>query len=136
FKPHNGAGCIASGADGLSQYSTDGGVNWTSSSGLPTSLRIEEAYAPSSDSIVYASCEYNSGTLYRSPDSGQSFSLVNSGVNYFASEAGEQGWYDNTIWVNPVNPNFIIVGGIDLWRSTDGGVTLTKISDWTLAPNS
>src|SRR5262249_11889040 len=29
------------------------------------------------------------------------------------------------------NPSNLVVGGLDLWRSTDGGATLTKISDWT-----
>src|SRR5207249_3000063 len=32
------------------------------------------------------------------------------------------------------DPNFVIVGGIDLWRSTDGGSNFDKISDWRCGP--
>ncbi len=32
-----------------------------------------------------------------------------------------QGWYDNVIAVDPVDPNRVWVGGIDLFRSDDGG---------------
>ena len=41
---------------------------------------------------------------------------------------GSQGWYDDAIWVSPVNPNFIVVGGINMYRSTNNGVTLTQIN--------
>jgi photosystem II stability/assembly factor-like uncharacterized protein len=34
-----------------------------------------------------------------------------------------QGWYDNAIAVDPTNPNRVFAGGIDLFRSDDGGAT-------------
>jgi photosystem II stability/assembly factor-like uncharacterized protein len=37
------------------------------------------------------------------------------------------GWYCNTIAVDPVNPDRVFVGGVDLFRSDDGG------SDWGIA---
>ena len=44
---------------------------------------------------------------------------------------GGQGWYDNVIWAgDPSNENFLLLGGINLWRSFDGGVHLIDISDW------
>jgi hypothetical protein len=44
---------------------------------------------------------------------------------------GDQGWYDNAIWAGDTNdPNLLIVGGIDLWRSSDGGKTLGPVSNW------
>ena len=33
--------------------------------------------------------------------------------------------------MSPIDSNFLLVGGIDLYRSADGGLTLVKISDWT-----
>lgn len=33
-----------------------------------------------------------------------------------------QGWYDNVLTVDPTNPNVVFSGGIDLFRSDDGGV--------------
>ncbi len=124
------------GSDGLTVFTTDGGQNWTTA-GYPTPGtsvpgRSELAYAPSSPNIVYASIDQNKGELYRSTDGGQTFIQVNTGVNFL----GKQGYYANIIWVNPQDPTFVIVGGLDLWRSTNSGQNLTQISDWTMAPNS
>ncbi len=48
-----------------------------------------------------------------------------------ASFLGQQGWYDNVIWAgDPIDSDLVVVGGIDLWRSTDGGDHLVQISTW------
>src|SRR3977135_321598 len=62
--------------------------------------------------------------------------MRNTGTQYFNAGAGGQGWYDNIIWVDPTNSNNVIVGGIDLWRSSDGGTNFSKISKWSSAPQS
>jgi len=130
--PDNAANMIAGTWQGV-VYSTDAGDTWTSSTGLDgISGRTEVAYATSDSNIVYASIDNNSGEVYKSTDGGQSFSLVNSGTSYL----GSQGWYDNALWVDPVDANHIIVGGIDLFRSTNGGQNLTQISSWWAAPDS
>ena len=68
-------------------------------------------------------------------DGGKNYIRVNTGTNYFASGGGpDQGGYDNALWVNPQDPTFVILGGIDLWRSTDSGTTLTQISQWQCGP--
>src|SRR5580693_478217 len=41
-----------------------------------------------------------------------------------------QGWYDNVIQVDPVNPDRVWAGGIDLWRSDDGGKNWGLASYW------
>lgn len=41
-----------------------------------------------------------------------------------------QGWYDNIIEVDPVNPERVWAGGIDLFRSDDGGETWGIASYW------
>jgi hypothetical protein len=41
-----------------------------------------------------------------------------------------QGWYDNTIAVDPADPARVWVGGIDLWRSDDSGVAWGVASYW------
>ena len=41
-----------------------------------------------------------------------------------------QGWYDNIITVNPHNYLQVYVGGIDMFRSDDGGDTWSVISYW------
>jgi hypothetical protein len=41
-----------------------------------------------------------------------------------------QGWYDNVIAVDPLDPNRVWVGGIDLFRSDNGGTTFGIASYW------
>ena len=138
FHPANNNRAVASGDSGRSWYSTNGGQTWNPSTGIHNSgstggfnNRVEIAYAPSNGNIVYASSGFNNGTIYRSGNGGQTFTKVTT-ANY--AYLGSQAWYDNVIWVDPTNPNFVIVGGIDLWKSTNGGKTLTKISQWFSAP--
>lgn len=129
FNPGNGALAIASDAAGWAAYSTNTGDNWTNATfNAPGTAggRIEIAYAPSNPNIVYASMNQNQGEIWRSADGGQTYSRFNTGNNFL----GTQGGYDNIVWVNPNDAAFVIVGGIDLWRSTDSGATLTKISRW------
>ncbi|HRA55785.1 MAG TPA: hypothetical protein PLQ83_19155, partial [Thermoflexales bacterium] len=122
-------------ASGMGQafYSTDGGASWFSSLGLPAG-RVELAWARSVTPTVYASVDNILGEVYKSVDGGASFTLVNTGQNLLANFANgqwaSQGWYDNVIWINPVNPNDIIVGGVNIFRSTNGGTSFSKIGDW------
>jgi uncharacterized protein (TIGR03437 family) len=48
------------------------------------------------------------------------------GVNQFFA----QGWFDNVIAVDPLNENIVWVGGIDLFRSDDGGANWGMASFW------
>ncbi|MBS1854786.1 MAG: hypothetical protein JST11_05440 [Acidobacteria bacterium] len=41
-----------------------------------------------------------------------------------------QGWYDNILAVDPANPNVVFAGGIDLFRSDDGGANWGIMSYW------
>jgi len=46
------------------------------------------------------------------------------------SQFFNQGWYDNAIAVDPQNENIVWVGGIDLFRSDDGGANWGMASFW------
>jgi len=109
-------------ADNGPFYSTDGGVTWQQAAGAG-GHRQELAYAPSDPSIVYASVSLDDNRLkiWRSTDGGQTYAERTSG-------GGIQTWasYNNTIWVDPTNPDFLIVGGVWLFRSVDGGVSLQQ----------
>ncbi len=131
FNPADGGKCIASGSTygtaGMALYSTDVGLTWTAGTGVSTAGRIEVAYAASSPNIVYASANNNSGEVYASADGGQTYTLKSTGYNYLSG----QGWYDNCIWVDPTNPNVVVVGGTDLYRSSNGGSTFTDIGGYS-----
>ncbi len=141
FHPTDSSRAVVSTFYGTAKYTTSGGLSWRNSLGLPFpnsnsegfAQRVELAYAPSNPDIVYASIDTLGGAIYRSTDGGRRFSLrFNGNPDYLE----KQGWYDNVVWVDPTDPDFLIVGGIDLWKSSDGGVSLTKISDWSRAPRS
>ena len=128
FDPTDSTKAVASGSAQYTLYSLDGGSTWTQSTGLPVSnVRVELAYAPSNPAIVYAGVNQNSGEVWRSTDGGQTYSLVNTGTGYMSN----QGWYNNTLWVSPANANQVVVAGLDIYQSLNGGATLAKISDWT-----
>ncbi len=99
---------------------------------------------------------YNNGMLgvYRSTASGASGSwttrvdntsptrlntlLLSNTVYGFLADCGfgganqflNQGWYDNIIAVDPVNPDIVWAGGVDLFRSDDGGANWGQASHW------
>ena len=129
FAPSSSLNAVAGqNSGGLTRYSTDGGTTWTSVA-TGASGRVEVAYAASSTAVIYASVNINLGEVWKSTNSGVSYTRMSTGYNYCGSDAG-QCWYDNALWVSPTDPTAIIVGGIDLWKSTNSGTTLTKISDW------
>jgi photosystem II stability/assembly factor-like uncharacterized protein len=120
-------------------FSSNGGTGWTrqttgAAGKLPNSPgRCEVAFAPSTGATMYASLDRNGGEVWHGTAGATTWTLMNTGTNYFMSGSvppTSQGAYDNAIWVDPFDPNLLIVGGIDLWRSTNGGTTLRKISRW------
>lgn len=65
--------------------------------------------------------------------------LLSSPLSAFRRECGSapgnnsfrgQGWYDNTLAVDPTNPDRVWAGGIDLFRSDDGGRNWGLASYW------
>lgn len=125
-------------------YTTNGGASWTNASGIATSgsttTRIELAWhkgwTGAGNGCCYALKDSNS-ILYRSVDGGATWTTVSA-----TTILGSQGWYDNCLWVDPSDTDantaddVVVAGGIDQWRSTDGGVSFTKISQWSSWPNS
>lgn len=67
--------------------------------------------------------------------------LLSNPIIAFLAECGQggssflnQGWYDNVIAVDPVNPDRVWAGGIDLFRSDDGGQNWGIASYWWANP--
>jgi len=133
FDPTDGSNAVAGGYAGTAWYSTDTGATWHAATGMPASGRIELAYAASDPTIVYASVNVNGGLVYRSTDGGHSYTLAGptSGLDLL----GNQGNYGNALWVSPTNADRLVVGGVDLYQSTDAGATFNAISDWTVNQN-
>jgi len=117
---------------------SNGGTNWTLlTNGLNTSngRRTQLAISPDNPNYIYASIASTTGSLlglYRTTNGGDLWTNQNSTTNYMSS----QGWYDNAVTVVPGDPNKVIVGGLDIYRSTNGGVTLTKMTVWSTSSQS
>jgi photosystem II stability/assembly factor-like uncharacterized protein len=120
--------------------STNNGANWTEIITISTNNRIALGVSPANNSYVYALCS-NSGDssfngLYKSTDSGNSYNLVSSTPNILngsssGSGTGGQGWYDLCISVDPTNAETLYTGGVNVWKSTNGGTTLTLRTHWS-----
>ncbi len=60
--------------------------------------------------------------IYRSLDAGAVWEPRNTSLNM----TGGQGWYNVSLAVDPDDPERLIAGGVRLYQSDDGGVTLTE----------
>lgn len=120
--------------------SLNGGSSFTnlSVSGMQNTSRLSLAVTPANNSYVYimaGSSNNGFGGLYRSTNNGNSWTLMSSTPNIMGwstdgSDVGGQAWYDIAIDASPVNANEIIVGGVNTWKSTNGGVNWTLNSHW------
>ena len=97
--------------------STDAGDTWNiSSDGISEGVRFEVAVSPSNPNIVYTSTFSGENTLlYYSDDNGSNWVLADD-PDYDTNFLGAQGWYDNTIAVNPYNPYEVFVGGVSIGK--------------------
>ncbi len=106
---------------------------------LPSnSGRCEVAFG--ANGTMWVSMDIDTGTAVdpmgnHIPVRGSVYRSTNVGANWTRRIAfdylGGQGEYDNVIWASPDDANLVVVGGINLWRSVDGGANFTVISDWT-----
>ena len=124
--------------------STDTGDTWTLiTSGLPTGeSRVAIGVSPANSSYVYLLCGPGGSPaagsykgLYRSFDSGLTFGTQSTTPNILDSGTtgsgdGDQAWYDLAIAVDPDAVGTVLTGGINIWKSTNFGVTFSNITHW------
>ena len=119
----------------------DAGRTWSKlTNGFPARStnyhRISLAIATTDTNIIFA-CLADSNEYTHSIQKS-----TNSGASWFAltppfdndqlingTHLGGQGWYDNVIAVDPTNSQIVYTGGINLFKSTDGGTTWNRFSD-------
>ncbi len=123
--------------DGSLHKSTDNGAVWTPLNIGINTERIEIACAPSDSNTIYLLTEDNNVVdhIISSTDGGANWTSLpepdddDPGIPASDFSRG-QAWYDLCIAVDPNDANVVIVGGIDLFKSTNGGNSWTQISHW------
>jgi len=112
--------------------SSDGGNNWNQiTEGLPSTFngKILLDIYKANPNIVYASIGHgfvtgNTGSwLCKSTDGGITWTIMST-VDY----SKWQGWYSHDIAVDQSNPDNLLIIGIEVYKSTDGGSTVVQKS--------
>jgi Secretion system C-terminal sorting domain len=75
-----------------------------------------------------ADAGYQVPTIYKSIDGGDNWTAT-AGQPATGWASG-QGWYAISAGINPANANECIVGGLDTYKTTNGGNSWTRISTW------
>ncbi len=138
FKPGDPTTVYACGT--TFRKSTDGGATWGAAVTLPLTgiTRIAMAVSAANPAYVYLLAANNTDSgfkgLMRSTNSGGTFTSQSTTPNVLGfdngADAGGQGWYDLAIAASPTNAEEVIIGGVNHWKSTNGGSTWTMISHW------
>jgi PKD repeat protein/photosystem II stability/assembly factor-like uncharacterized protein len=136
FKPNNPS-VIYAGGPGKFFKSADDGETWVQiTNGIPNASRSVIAVTPANPNVVY--CLLTTGDsfygLYRSGDSGETFTLMSNSPNIMSwgctGGSGGQAWYDLDMAADPLNENVIYAGGVNCFKSTNGGATWQISSHW------
>ena len=112
---------------------TDGGDSWFEvTEGLPASYigKVLLSRHPTEAETIYASIGdgiFTSGGtrtyLVRTTDGGDTWETVTT-FNY----ADFQGWYAHYVGVNPLDPDVLYLGGVNMYRSNGEGQAITQLN--------
>jgi len=125
--------------------STDFGDTWTQitagivlPTGITTGAGCRVAVTPADTNIVYLGMVANGGMIYKSVDGGSNFTAVKTAASPYLtyydnlSTSSGQGDYNFGIGVDRNNANILYLVSHNNWKSTDGGVTWTQLTNWWL----
>ncbi len=141
FKPGTPTTVYAGGT--TFRVSSDGGATFvTVNTGIPTTgvNRMAIAVTPADANYVYVLASNSSGNgfqgFYQSINSAAAFTQMATTPNLLGwatagNDTGGQGWYDLCIAASPLNANEVVTGGVNVWRTTNGGTNWTIYGHWT-----
>lgn len=106
------------------------GVTVPNNNGMGMRLAVSNA----SPSVVYVSMIANEGLTLKSTNFGNTFTTVynnsaQSLVGYDATTPG-QGDYNFSMTADPNNANVLYIAAHCVWKSTNGGVNWSKLTNW------
>ncbi|MGV6860346.1 MAG: VPS10 domain-containing protein [Putridiphycobacter sp.] len=118
---------------------TDGGNNWTTlGGGLPTTdesrvgLAMDLNQPDTIFAIYVSSSNLDIKDVYKSTDAGINWTAMNihsAGVP--TDMMGNFGWYFGEVYINPYDVDNIILAGVDMYQTLDGGNTWSQnVPNW------
>lgn len=109
---------------------------WTAPITAFPNVQYNTELAVGGDSVLYAlisNSSYQTPQIYKSTDGGDNWSgtatspPAASGTNDLSSG---QAWYCMAIAMDPSNDSNVVAGGLNCYRTTNGGSTWTQLSTW------
>jgi len=143
FHPTN-SNVIYGGSKGSTSVykSSDNGITWSQAgTGLPSQSDVVRAcvgVTADNPSVVYALFGGNNNGfygIYKSADEGQTWTQQANSPNLLGwsttgSDSDGQAWYDLAFEVSPQDENTLFVGGVNCWKSTNGGQSWNINTHW------
>ncbi len=127
--------------------STNGGTTFTAmtAAGLPAATNLSRmaiAVTPADTNYVYVLAGQNAANsygffgFYRSTNGATNFSTTATTPNLLGwsstgGDNGGQAWYDLCVAASPLNKDEVVTGGVNVWRTTNGGTNWTIFGHWT-----
>lgn len=96
-----------------------------------TGRRLIDVTAANPDYVyVFSSTPANTYRgIFKSTNSGTTFTKVDNGTNVLEAD---QSWYDFAFCASQSNADRIFTGVLNIWKSLDGGATVSKVNDWSV----
>lgn len=138
FKPGSST-IIYAAVGGAFFRSSDAGENWFQiTAGIPSGARGVLTVTPANPEYVYfllAKGDNGFRGLYRSTNSGLTFTEMSDSPNIMdwscdGSGSGGQAWYDLALVADQTDENTIYAGGVNVWKSTNGGASWQVNGHW------
>ena len=134
---------LKNGGNAFFHKSTNSGTSWTNiTTGISATAKIRMVIGVSlaDPNVVYLlsalASNYGYEGFYKSTNKGTSF-VASTGVpnimgwNTDGSGSGGQGFYDIAISCSNTDASVVYTGGVNTWKTTNGGTSFTSVSDWT-----
>jgi photosystem II stability/assembly factor-like uncharacterized protein len=124
--------------NGAFKRSIDGGATFSTVSLPLGSARTAIAVTPANPNLVYCvlTTTYAFRGFVKSTNSGETFTVQSESPNILGyanngSDGGGQAYYDLAMDASPTNEDLVVVGGINTWRTTNGGTSWSLVGYWT-----
>jgi photosystem II stability/assembly factor-like uncharacterized protein len=116
-------------------FFTDNPATVTNSSWVSPTIKfsnyqynVDLAVAGNTLYALAANSSFQTPIIYKSLDGGDTWAPT--ATNPGSTISSGQGWYCLAIAVDPANDQNVVAGGLNMFRTTDGGTTWSQISNW------